>query len=38
MFEIKFLLHFTEYRLDQFNNKHTKITLNSAMQFFECRY
>ena len=31
----KFLLQFIEYRLDQLNNKHTKITVNSAIQHFE---
>ena len=31
----KLLLHFIEYRLDQLNKKHTKITVNSTMQYFE---
>ena len=31
----KLLLHFIEYRLDQLNNKHTKIAVNSAIQYFE---
>ena len=31
----KLLLHFIEYRLDQLNNKHTKIAVNSAIQHFE---
>ena len=31
----KFLLHFTEYRLDELNNKHTKTASNSTIQFFE---
>ena len=26
---------FTEYRLDQLNNKHRKIALNSTIQYFE---
>ena len=29
------LLHFIEYRLDQPNSKHTKIAVNSAIQYFE---
>ena len=29
----KLLLHFTEYGLGQFKNKHTKIALNSTIQF-----
>ena len=29
------VLHFIEYRLDQLNNKHTKIAVNSAIQNFE---
>ena len=33
----KLLLHFIEYRLDQLNNKHTKIAVNSAIQYFEGR-
>ena len=33
----KLLLHFTEYRIDQLNNKHTKIVVNSAIQYFEGR-
>ena len=31
----KFLLHFMEYRGDQLNSKHTKIAVNSAIQYFE---
>ena len=31
----KSLLHFIEYRLDQLNNKHTKIAVNSVIQCFE---
>ena len=31
----KLLLQFIEYRLDQFNNKHTKTAVNSAIQYFE---
>ena len=31
----KMLLHFIEYRLDQLNSKHTKIAVNSAIQYFE---
>ena len=31
----KLLLKFIEYRLDQLNNKHTKIAVNSAIQYFE---
>ena len=31
----KLLLQFIEYRLDQLNNKHTKIEVNSAIQYFE---
>ena len=31
----KLLLQFIEYRLDQLNNKHTKIAVNSAIQYFE---
>ena len=27
-----------EYRLDQLNNKHTKIAVNSAIQYFESCY
>ena len=34
----KLLLHFTEYRLDQLNNKHTKIAVNSTIQVFGSRY
>ena len=30
----KLLLHFTEYRIDQLNNKHTKIVVNSAIQYW----
>ena len=33
----KLLLYFIEYRLDQFNNKHTKIALNSTVQYFDGR-
>ena len=33
----KLLLNFTEYRLDQLNNKHTKIAVNSTKQYFEDR-
>ena len=29
------LLHFNEYRLDQLNNKHTKIAVNSTIQHLE---
>ena len=32
---LKLLLQFIEYRLDQLNNKHTKIAVNSAIQYFE---
>ena len=31
----KLLLQFIEYRLDQLNNKHTKIAVNSTVQYFE---
>ena len=31
----KLLLHFIEYRPDQFISKHTKIAVNSAIQYFE---
>ena len=31
----KLLLQFIEYRLDRLNNKHTKIAVNSAIQYFE---
>ena len=31
----KLLLHFIEYRLDQLNSKHTKIAVNSKIQYFE---
>ena len=31
----KLLLHFIEYRLDQLNKKHTKIAVNSTMQYSE---
>ena len=31
----KLLLHFIEYRLDQLNRNHTKIAVNSAIQYFE---
>ena len=31
----KLLLHFIEYRLDQLNSKHTKIEVNSTIQYFE---
>ena len=34
----KLLLHFIEYRLDQLNNKHTKIAVNSKIQYFEGRF
>ena len=34
----KLLLHFTEYRLDQLNSNHTKIAVNSAIQYFEGCY
>ena len=33
----KLLLHFIEYCLDQLNNKHTKIAVNSTIQYFEGR-
>ena len=33
----KLLLHFIEYRLDQLNNNHTKIAVNSTIQYFEGR-
>ena len=33
----KLLVHFIENRLDQLNNKHTKIAVNSAIQYFEGR-
>ena len=33
----KLLLHFIEYRLDQLNNKHTKIAVNSTIQYSEDR-
>ena len=33
----KLLLHFFEYRLDQLNNKHTKIEVNSTIQYFDNR-
>ena len=33
----KLLLHFIEYRLDQLNKKHSKIAVNSAIQYFEDR-
>ena len=32
------VLRFIEYRLDQLNNKHTKIAVNSAKQYFESHY
>ena len=35
---LNLLLHFIQYRLDQPNNKHTKTAVNSAIQFFKCRY
>ena len=35
---LKLLLYFIEYRLDQLNNKHTKTTVNSTIQFFESCY
>ena len=31
----KLLLHFIEYHLDQLNKRHTKIAVNSTMQYFE---
>ena len=31
----KLLVNFIEYRLDQLNKKHTKIAVNSTMQYFE---
>ena len=31
----KLLRQFIEYRLDQLNNKHTKIAVNSAIEYFE---
>ena len=31
----KLLLHFIEYCLDQLNSQHTKIVVNSIMQYFE---
>ena len=31
----KLLLHYIKYRLDQLNKKHTKIAVNSAIQYFE---
>ena len=31
----KLLLQFIEYRVDQLNNKQTKIAVNSAIQYFE---
>ena len=31
----KLLLHFIEYRLHPLNSKHTKIAVNSAIQYFE---
>ena len=31
----KLLLHFIEYRLDQLKSKHTKIAVNSAIQYFK---
>ena len=34
----KLILHFIKARLDQLNNKHVKITVNSTKQFFESRY
>ena len=33
----KLLLHFIEYRRDQISNKHTKIAVNSTIQYFEGR-
>ena len=35
---LKLLLQFVEYRLDQLNNKHTKIAVNWTIQRFESRY
>ena len=34
----KLLLHFIQYRLDHFNNRHTKIAVNSTIQFFKSHY
>ena len=31
------LLHFLEYLLDQLNNKHMKVAVNSTTQYFESR-
>ena len=31
----KLLLHFIEYDLDQLNKKHTKMAVNSTMEYFE---
>ena len=31
----KLLLHLVEYRVNQLNSKHTKIAVNSAIQYFE---
>ena len=31
----KLLLHFIEYRVDQLNNKHMKIAVNSTTRYFE---
>ena len=33
----KLLLHFIEYHVDQLNSKHTKIVVNSVIQYFEGR-
>ena len=35
---IEVAIHCIEYRLDQLNNKHTKIIVISKLQFFESRY
>ena len=32
---LKLLRHFIEYRLDQLNSNHTKVAVNSAIQYFE---
>ena len=33
--QLLLLLYFIEYRLDQLNSKHSKIVVNSAIQYFE---
>ena len=33
----KLLLHFIEYSLDQLNNEHTRVAVNSTIQYFEGR-